>query len=1307
MKKYLLTFLTLGLLLCEALFSGGGMVFAFDKDNYTYTIISSSAPRTVSIAAKSGATFSGSVSLPLSVTYNSNSYSVVAITASGFSGKTGITSITIPNTVTTINNSAFSGCTGITSVTFSGTSKVATIGDNAFDGCSKLKTCSLPASLTTIGSYAFRGCAFTSVTIPKNVTQMKTGVYLGCTSLTSVTWNAINCANYAKSGSGPYSFSSPFYYKTTTNVVTTVANQINKITFGSEVEHIPAYLCYYMTNLTEVTIPASVTSLGSGEDKGFGGCANIQKVVWNATNCTSASSPFSGSKINLTSFEFGSNVQNIPASLCNGYDHLTKILLPATVTNIAASAFSGCTALDTIVSFNTTHPTVANANAFNNVSVGCNVVVPNVSEYSGQTGWNHFTSLSTTISGNCGKTTPTEVTWEMDLSNGRLTISGTGTGAMKTYSSTNHAPWYDYRDYITEIIIEEGVKSIGSYAFYNCMFWTRVNIPESLTTFEGSAFDQHGTVNNREVIYQGDASGWAQITFGGTSYTSNPAAVTHGLKDKNGTLMTNVTISAPTIKAYAFYNNEALTSVTFTNDVTQILKNAFLGCTGLTTITIPQSLTSSSEGAFSLCSNLTSVVWNAENCSNYSYSYNGSSYSCSAPFYGIASQITSFTFGENVTRVPDNICRGMTGLTSITIPRLVTNFGSSAFTGCSNIASVTWNAENCAWSSTSSPFSASKAKITSFTLGTYVQTIPQYLCYQMTNLSFASITIPQSVTSIGTNAFSGCSNLKYITWNATNCGDFTSSTAPFDPIKTQIRTFTFGIGVQHIPAYLCYGMNNSNFTTITIPSSVTNIGSSAFYSCTHIATINYNAANISNYSTYGNSGNSGATAGDMFNYCGTEGSGIALNIGNAVEHIPNYIFYPGDSYGNIGIGAKITSIQFAENAICSSIGASAFKGISSLRTLQLPANMSTIGTDAFNSCPNIETITSKATTPPTLSSSFPSSSSITLYLPHDVAAKSTYRAASGWSSFTEANTFPKIVQFSLNGKSGDAIDPQFFDNTTSKASAPSDPADDDYYVFDKWCSDEEGENPFNFSSTDITADQTLYAKWGLNGTLTLSDAEDNSTKLADYNGQTVDVNLSRTIRHESYNTFCLPFSLTAEQVEDKFGTDCDIEEMTEAAFHGESLDLVFEKKNAIEAGKPYLIQPTATVVDPSFSGVTISNNTLTSQSDFIDFKGVFSPTELEHSENLLFLGAGNSLYMSSGGTMNGLRAYFELKNSSAQQAAAKKRVRLSFNNSNTATDLETVTSDVVQVIGRKFIQNGQLYIEQNGRTYNAQGVLVK
>jgi hypothetical protein len=141
------------------------------------------------------------------------------------------------------------------------------------------------------------------------------------------------------------------------------------------------------------------------------------------------------------------------------------------------------------------------------------------------------------------------------------------------------------------------------------------------------------------------------------------------------------------------------------------------------------------------CSSLDSITWNAVNCS------------IDKPFEGIAKNIKSFTFGQDVTNIPDFLCDGMSSLTNITIPANVKTIGKHVFRKCDNISSVTWNAVNCeptSWSDNSGyyygPFYDIRGKIEIFNIGENVVILPAYLCFQ---LGIKTLIIPQSVTTIG------------------------------------------------------------------------------------------------------------------------------------------------------------------------------------------------------------------------------------------------------------------------------------------------------------------------------------------------------------------------------------------------------------------------------------------------------------------------------------------------------------------------------------------------------------------------------
>ena len=131
-------------------------------------------------------TVNGDVVIPSSLEYNGTTYSVTSIGSDAFSGCSGLTSVTIPNSVTFIGSRAFRGCHGLTSVTLP--NSVTSIEYSAFSGCSGLTSVSIPNSVTSIGIYAFYGCSgLTSVSIPNSVTSIGNYAFYGCSGLTPVT----------------------------------------------------------------------------------------------------------------------------------------------------------------------------------------------------------------------------------------------------------------------------------------------------------------------------------------------------------------------------------------------------------------------------------------------------------------------------------------------------------------------------------------------------------------------------------------------------------------------------------------------------------------------------------------------------------------------------------------------------------------------------------------------------------------------------------------------------------------------------------------------------------------------------------------------------------------------------------------------------------------------------------------------------------------------------------------------------------------------------------------------------------------
>ena len=129
---------------------------------------------------------SGDISIPATITYNGNTYTITSIGHNAFLMCYGLTSIDIPDSVTSIGNGAFSMCSGLTSVDIP--DSVTSIGNDVFSDCISLTSVDIPDGVTTIGEYAFSYCTgLTSVTIPDGVTSIGNRAFSECYSLTSVT----------------------------------------------------------------------------------------------------------------------------------------------------------------------------------------------------------------------------------------------------------------------------------------------------------------------------------------------------------------------------------------------------------------------------------------------------------------------------------------------------------------------------------------------------------------------------------------------------------------------------------------------------------------------------------------------------------------------------------------------------------------------------------------------------------------------------------------------------------------------------------------------------------------------------------------------------------------------------------------------------------------------------------------------------------------------------------------------------------------------------------------------------------------
>ena len=256
--------------------------------------------------------------------------SVTTIGTGAFDGCTGLTSITIPNSVTTIGSCAFSGCTGLTSITIP--NSVTSIGGYAFSECTGLTSITIPNSVTTIGKYAFSECTgLTSITIPNSVTTIGEYAFSVCTGLTSITIpNSVTSI-----GSNPFAYCYGLDSLTVSseNIVYDSRNNCNAI--------IETASNTLISGCKNTIIPNSVTTIGPAA---FEGCTGLKTInIPNSVTTIGLAAFYRCTS--LKSISIPNHVTEIEASTFRGCTSLTSVIIPDNVTLIGSQAFRDCTSL--------------------------------------------------------------------------------------------------------------------------------------------------------------------------------------------------------------------------------------------------------------------------------------------------------------------------------------------------------------------------------------------------------------------------------------------------------------------------------------------------------------------------------------------------------------------------------------------------------------------------------------------------------------------------------------------------------------------------------------------------------------------------------------------------------------------------------------------------------------------------------------------------------------------------------------------------------------------------------------------------
>ena len=571
--------------------------------------------------------------------------------------------------------------------------------------------------------------------------------------------------------------------------------------------------------------------------------------------------------------------------------------------------------------------------------------------------------------------------WSFDKSTGTLTISDDT--VMKDYyveydddSETYDRPWSKYNSAIKSIVIEKGVKYIGSCAFYECRNAETVTIPETVTEMRMFCFDG---CDKLKGVYIENTDKWSEIQFDDES--ANPLYNAHNLY-LNNKLVTEFNFPEGTkeVNAFVLYGAKCIEKVTLPKGVNHIYENAFTGtsfidkaeyengalyidsylidvkdntegklvikdgttliasracdgCKKLTSVEIPASLKIAGYGAFDACDSLKDVyitdlkawcdidfigdvLYNIPNPLRYA-----------GNLYLNGELVENLVIPEGVTKIKKSAFYACGSIKTVTIPEGVKNINEFAFDDCDNLKSINFPAslseldyafENTPLQKVNIKDIAAWCKIKrsggEFNTGAN---------FYLNNVLITDLVIPSGVKSISKWAFHnfGCIKNVKISNGVETIGSHAFSSCE------NLKKVEISSSVTTIGSYAFY--NCESLASVSMPSGVKEIGKCAFWDCESLKSIKI-PKSVKKIGSY------------AFDDCE---SLTSVNISSGLKEIEKGVFWDCKSLKSIKIPKSVTTI-----------GSNAFVNCKSLKSIKIPSSVTTIGSSAFEDCISLKSI---------------------------------------------------------------------------------------------------------------------------------------------------------------------------------------------------------------------------------------------------------------------------------------------------------------------------------------------------------------